>query len=241
MDFVVLRGCVCRRDDFWRKTILTKRPDLLAGERLPRPPLQKRSMENRVRLKAAALHLFGERGYEGTSIGAIAARAKLATGGFYLHYRSKRQLLLVLMDELLEGLSRIDLNPASKSDVTETVPQNPRVALRAILARAFSEDLAYLGACRAWQEAVLSDRDLAQQETQIHAWTTARTGKLFEALQKLPGARRHVEVKGLANTMDSLFWSLLGRASAISRAQLKSQVDAAAHLIYHAIFADSVG
>jgi AcrR family transcriptional regulator len=175
MDFVVLRGCFRRSGDFRREALLRKRPDLLAGEKLPRSPQQKRSIENRARLKVAALCLFGERGYEGTSIGAIAARARLATGGFYLHFRSKRQLLLVLMEELLEGLSRIDLDPAPNSEGRATVAQNPQQALRELLARAFSKDLAYLGACRAWREAVLSDRELARREKQIHAWTAART------------------------------------------------------------------
>ena len=235
---MVLRGCFRRRGDFRREALLRKRPDLLAGETLPRSPLQNRSIENRARLKTAALRLFGERGYEGTSIGAVAARARLATGGFYLHFRSKRQLLLVLMDEFLEGLSRIDLNPAPNSHGRARAAKNPKDALRDLLARAFSQDLAYLGACRAWREAVLSDPELARQEKQIHAWTTARTKSVLDSLQQLPGARRGVDGNNLAGMVDRLFWSLLGQASGISRAQLNSQMDAAAHLIYHAIFAD---
>jgi AcrR family transcriptional regulator len=148
------------------KMAAKKRPNLLAGEDRPADPRQKRSLEKRTRLKAAGLALFAEKGFEGTSIDDIARRAKLAVGGFYQHFRSKRQLLLVLMDELLEKLSRLDLRPQSMSD--------PRTGLRELLARAFSHDLQYMGAYRAWQEAALSDPDLARKERQIHAWTTTR-------------------------------------------------------------------
>ncbi len=143
------------------------------------------------------------------------------------------------MDDLLEGLSRIDLSTATRSDGDKRAAVHPREMLRGLLARAFSHDLAYLGACRAWREAALSDRELEQLETQIHAWSTERTIRLFEALQKFRGARRNIEIRGLASTMDSLFWSLLGRASQMSRAELNRQVDAATQLIYHAIFTDA--
>ena len=135
---------------------MKKRPDLLAGENLPAQPQQQRSLDKLTRLKAAALDLFGERGYEGTAIGEVAGRARLAVGGYYQHFRSKRQLLLVLMDELLEGLSRLDLNPGAMTDV--------RAGIRGLLSRAFSADFHYLGAYLAWQEAMLSDPELALKQ-----------------------------------------------------------------------------
>src|SRR5262245_59283539 len=117
------------------------RPELLAGEQLPSPPRQRRSLENRERVKAAALRLFSRNGYARTSIDDIAAEAELAVGGFYLHFRTKRQLLVALMDDFLHALSAVDLElPASAE---------PRRALRALLARAFSTDLRFLGAYRA--------------------------------------------------------------------------------------------
>lgn len=206
------------------------RPELLAGEALPPPPRQQRSSENRERLKAAALELFGGRGYEGTGVDDIAARARLAVGSFYQHYRSKRQLLLALMDELLDRLSRLELR--------FDVPADVRAALRELLARAFSTDLEFLGAYRAWQEAVLSDADLLKKHERIHAWTTARVRTVFERLQQLPGARRGLDLDGLARAMDSFFWSLIAQAVRLSRKELDRSLDAATHLIYHALFAD---
>jgi len=207
------------------------RPNLLAGEDLPPEPHQKRSLEKRAGLKAAALALFGEKGYERTSIEEVARRAGLAIGSFYQHFRSKRQLLLALMDELLEKLSRLDLRPQAATDV--------RAALRQLLGRAFSHDLRYLGAYRAWQEAVLSDSALARKQKQIHDWTAARSAALFHLLQQHPYARPGVNIPALARVMDAFFWSLLARAAQMPAPELNQWLDSSTHLIYHALFADT--
>jgi len=206
------------------------RPKLLAGEDLPPEPQQKRSLEKRARLKAAGLSLFGEKGYESTSVDEIARRAKLAVGSFYQHFRSKRQLLLALMDELLEKLSQLEFRPGNASDV--------RAVVHDLLSRAFSHDLQYLGAYRAWQEAALSDPGLAQKQLEIHDWTTGRVTTVFQLLQRLPGARPGVDVPGLARVMDSFFWSLLARAVSMPALELNQWIDSATHLIYHAMFID---
>jgi AcrR family transcriptional regulator len=208
------------------------RPNLLAGQDLPHQPRQERSIDKRARLKAAGLALFGEKGYEGTSIEDIARRANLAVGGFYLHFRSKRQLLLVLMDELLEKLSQMDLRPKGAADI--------RAGLRGFLSRALATDLQFLGAYRAWREAALSDVDLAGNEQEIRAWTTARVMMAFTLLQELPGARPQVDVAGLARVMDSFFWNLLAEAIRLPERELAQWIDAASHLVYHALFRDEI-
>ena len=210
---------------------MKRRPELLAGEDLPPQPRQQRSRNKRAKLNRAALALFGEKGYEATSIEEIAARATLAVGSFYQHYRSKRQLLLVLMDEFLRAMERLDLRPAMARDV--------RAGLRELLARGFAADVHYLGVCRAWEEAVLSDADLALRQQQIRSWTRSRAEHLFRVLQGLPGARQEVNVASLAEVIDNLFWSLLAQAVRMRRVELDRWIDAANHLIYHALFTDA--
>jgi AcrR family transcriptional regulator len=210
--------------------IVRTRPNLLAGENLRAAPLQKRSLEKRRRLKAAGLTLFGEKGYENTSIDEIARRAKLAVGSFYQHFRSKRQLLLALMDELLEKLSQLDFQPQAAADI--------RAGIRGLLARAFAHDLRYLGAYRAWQEAALSDPGLVKKQQEIHNWTTGRVLRVFQFLQTLPGARRDVDSSGLARAMDTFFWSRLAQAGRLPKAELEQWIDSATHLMYHAMFTD---
>ena len=206
------------------------RPNLLQGEELLPNPLQTRSREKRVRLKEAGLALFCEKGYERTSIDEIALKAHLAVGGFYQHFRSKRQLLLSLMDEFLEDLSQLDLRPRDTSDL--------RASLRTFLSHALSTDLPYLGAYRAWREAIITDPDLAQKEIEIRAWTSSRVFTAFSLLQQLPGARLGVDVQGLASVMDSFFWSLLAQAVTLPEMQMESWIDSAAHIVYHALFID---
>ncbi len=184
-----------------------------------------------ARLKSAALDLFAEQGYEKTSIDQISLRAKLAVGGFYQHFRSKRQLLLVLMDDLLEQLNQLNLRPDVGVDI--------RTGLHRMLAQAFSVDLRYLGVYRAWQEAVLSDPDLSHAHQTIHGWTTARVLKVFKALSQLPGARSGVDVVVLARVMDTFFWSLLAEALRLPKGERHKRVESATHLIYHAMFVDS--
>jgi AcrR family transcriptional regulator len=206
------------------------RPNLLAGEDLPPAPVQSRSRDKRNRLKTAALELFGEYGYEQTSIDQIAMRASVAVGGFYQYFRSKRQLLLALMDELVEKLSLLNLRPQASANVRE--------GLRSFLSRAFSTDLQFLGAYRAWREAAISDPELADKETAIRAWTTERVFTAFSLLQQMPGARSDVDVRALAKVMDTFFWTLLAEATRVTNAQLQQWIDSATHLIYHALFTD---
>jgi len=213
---------------------VNRRPNLLSGEDLPRAPLQKRSIVKRARLHEAALALFGEKGYETTSVEEIASRAGLAVGTLYQHYRSKRQLLLVLMDDLLEKLNGLDFRVPSEGGRGDV-----RSILRHLLARAFTADLHYLGAYRAWQEAMLSEPSLARENAAIHKWTSARVETVFRALQRHPAARRDIDVASLAQAMDSFFWSLLGQAQQMAKPALRRKVDAATHLIFHALFRDS--
>jgi hypothetical protein len=112
------------------------------------------------------------------------------------------------MDELLDKLSGLDLQPQTAPD--------PRTMLHTLLSNAFAHDLHYLGAYRAWQEAVLSDTEL----------------------QRMPGARTEVDIRTLARVMDQFFWSLLAQAALMRKPELNRWLDTATHLIYHALFTD---
>jgi AcrR family transcriptional regulator len=205
---------------------LPKRPNLLIGEKLPPMPAQRRSREKREALVRAALELFGRDGFEATAIGAIARRAKIAVGGFYQHFRSKHQLLLVLMDDLLQKLERVDMRPAVDS---------LRGAIEVVLRAGLATDLAYAGAYKAWREARLSDRRLAALDGRIRAWTTARLTATFGALQQLSGARRDIDVALFAALMDRLFWDLLG-TTMLADSRL---IGALVQIIVHTLFEDA--
>lgn len=76
----------------------------------------------RERLIAAAIELFAENGYEGTSVGEIETAAGLAprSGALYKHFRSKRALLGAALAERMDAIdlldARMDLIPSGDLD-----------------------------------------------------------------------------------------------------------------------------
>lgn len=74
----------------------------------------------------AALELFGRNGYEATAIGDIASRARASIGAFYQYFRSKRQLLLVLMNELLAKLEHVEMRPQGAPDLRSGIERTDR-------------------------------------------------------------------------------------------------------------------
>lgn len=68
-------------------------------------------VDRRHQITEAAVSAFAERGYHGTRIRDVAARAGVADGTIYLYFRNKEDLLLSIfetkMDQLLAGLAAI--------------------------------------------------------------------------------------------------------------------------------------
>jgi AcrR family transcriptional regulator len=205
----------------------SQRPNMIEGEQLGRAPSQQRSRLKRDALLHAAVDLFARHGYEATAIEDIARRAHTSVGAFYQYFRSKRQILLVLMNELLEKLERVDMQPQGAADL--------RSAIQSVLRAGLAADLEYAGAYRAWREAMLSDAELAALDERVRSWTTGRLRAVFGMLAQLPGARKDVDVSLFAALMDRLFWDLLA-------SPLRSDprlVEIVAHTIHSSLFRDS--
>lgn len=205
-------------------------PALRTREPWRDPPRQARSLIRRKQLLDAGRLLFAEKGFEATSIAEIAAKAGMAVGAFYLYFRSKQQLLVALMNELLERLAAVALRPEAGSDI--------RQGLRNFLASVFRVDLHYFGVVRAWQEASLTDPELGSLQSSIQAWTEARIMRVFQLLQTFPEARADCDLIPFARLMDRHFWSLLARASKLPRKQFDREIGTAADVIYHYLFRD---
>lgn len=208
-----------------------ERPDLLAGERLPPPPKQERSRRKRDALLAAGLALFGERGYEETTVEAIAAGAGVAVGGFYQHFASKRQLLLVLMDRLLGEIAAFTAGAAGGAP---GAGGEVRAGIAAQVRGGLVLDWAYAGAYRAWREAAVVDGGLRALHARIEAWTAGRIELLLRGLSLAPGARPGVDLATLAGVLSALFW----RLAEAPLARPEPVIEAVTDLIYHALIAD---
>jgi TetR/AcrR family transcriptional regulator, cholesterol catabolism regulator len=65
---------------------------------------ERKKVEVRDRIRAAALSLFRERGYEATTVEEIAERADVAKGTFFNYFPRKDSLLVALGEEMMEQL-----------------------------------------------------------------------------------------------------------------------------------------
>lgn len=203
------------------------RPNPLADELLSEPPRQARSRRAHEALIAAALSRFAETGYEATSIDGIATQAGVAVGAFYLHFRSKRQVLLVLLDRLLQEL---EFTPV-------LAPGADAAAIIDLLRECFRKELSFAGVYRAWREAALRDSSLAAFDARLEAWTTARAADLLNAAAARPGARSNVDTPTLARMLSVIFWRSLN-APAADRNALANTLAA---VVTHAVFEDAAG
>jgi AcrR family transcriptional regulator len=207
------------------------RPDLLAGQQFPPPPKQARSRQKRDALLQSALALFAERGYEETTIEEIAHHAGVAVGGFYQHFASKRQILLVLMDHLLAEIA------APMPEAGFAGFQSIQDLIAQLVRRGLQVDWSYAGAYRAWREASVQDRELRALAQQIDQWTASLLELLLQGLLQLPGARRDVDSAILAAEINLLFLQL-AEVPPTEQAMIDRIVAGLTHLIYHALFTD---
>ena len=74
--------------------------------------------DTKERILDAALSLFAQSGYLGTSMSDIAARLGITKGALYKHYASKQEIL----DSITERMNRADYERAAEYDMPETQP-----------------------------------------------------------------------------------------------------------------------
>jgi TetR/AcrR family transcriptional regulator, cholesterol catabolism regulator len=104
------------------------------------------STDTLERLFDAAISLIGEHGYAGTTVDEIVARAGVAKGTVYYHFKSKADLVSALLEDGLERLA------ASFREETEGA-QTPLEALRALV----HAELAYIQRYQAFSKLVMSE------------------------------------------------------------------------------------
>jgi len=215
--------------------LLMGRPQLLAGLDLPPLPQQERSRLKREALLQAGLQLFQESGYEATTVEAVAQRAGVALGGFYQHFRSKRQLLLVLMDRLVQEIEQVDLRLEFGADA------DPQAVLEGLVRFSLTLDLAYAGVHRAWGEVIIHDAELAGYQRDIERWTASLAQGLMQGIALLPGARSDLDLHTLSWIVTLLFWKLAAQIAATpAPLELDAVVRGLIHLLYHALFQDRI-
>ena len=96
----------------------------LMADRIP-SKRQQQAAATQEQLLDAARAVFGERGYQATTVGAITTRANTAHGTFYLYFRNKQDVFAGVMTSVTDELYREADLASSASD--------PRAALEGIL------------------------------------------------------------------------------------------------------------
>ncbi len=205
-------------------TVVGKRPNVLSGEFLAQPARRERSRLARAALLRAALSRFAAHGYDATTVEEIAKDAGVAVGGFYQHFRSKRQVLLILLDQLLAELETV---PSWR-------PGDGAAAILECIHCRFTGTWHFAGVYRAWREAALRDASLTAIQASIEAWTAVKGAAALNAVAADPGARRNVDVPTLSYMLSVIFLRLL-ESNVPNRTAVADTVVA---LVTHALFAD---
>jgi AcrR family transcriptional regulator len=124
----------------------------------------------------------------------ITARANVAVGAFYVYFRSKRQLLIELMNLLLQRLQSIELTLPAGADV--------RRGLRTFLRAALRADRENYGVVRAWNEAASTDAELAKMRGVIEGWTQRRVRGVFVSVGERLGTAPPADLDTFARIID---------------------------------------
>lgn len=209
------------------KAYLSPVPQLVNEQDLPRVPQQARSRTKRDAMLEAALVLFREHGYEAVRVEEIATRAGSGVGTFYAYFRSKQQLLLVLMQRYLETMLALDLLTVDRT-------QSLRAIISQAVRRAFIPDRAYAGLWRAWREAVTIDPDLATIDRQLTCWMDTNVVVLIENFATLAPLRADLDRQATATVINAMLLQLSQHPLLGSDAVL----EAAANMIYHTLFVE---
>jgi AcrR family transcriptional regulator len=115
------------------------------GSRTERP--QASPLPPAERLLAAAEELFGERSYRQATVAEICARAGIATGSFYAHFRSKAEIFAAVVRRI-----NADLRAAMRRAIEQAADQRERE--RAAF-RAFFEMLSK----RPWMDRIVRESE----------------------------------------------------------------------------------
>lgn len=105
----------------------------------------------KARLIDAAMHQFEVAGYEGASVGELAAKASVTTGALYHHFESKLGLYLVVRTDLEKRITE------RMAGAAETTCGRGRAAVRAALLVAFDAAVRF-GTCRILAEPLRVNR-----------------------------------------------------------------------------------
>lgn len=121
-----------------------------------------------LRLERAALELFAEHGYSGTTVPAIAERAGLTTRTFFRHFADKRDVLFLREREFPEVVSRLVIDAPAGLDP---------------LALAMHGFEAAAGELERWRSEIMARRAVIRSDPRLRERELLKTAALAESVR----------------------------------------------------------
>lgn len=106
------------------------------AEGAEKPPALSRTDRKRADIVAAAKEVFFAEGYAHASMDQITARSGVSKATVYAHYRSKDELLLAVVEDVLQGIRAAMTELPSEDDFRTWLVQLGRIASRQITSEA---------------------------------------------------------------------------------------------------------
>jgi AcrR family transcriptional regulator len=142
--------------------------------------------DTRERIAAAAFELFADRGYEGTTVDAIAEQAGIARRTFFRYFRSKDDVIFPDHDALLEAVQRV-------LDASGSLPAIDAVCagVRQVFQSYVNDPLVSVQRYRISRSVpALRDRELASVQRYERAFSRYVRGRLAETYSEAEAALR---------------------------------------------------
>jgi AcrR family transcriptional regulator len=166
---------------------------------------QQQAAATQEQLLCAARDVFGDRGYQGTTVGAITTRANTAHGTFYLYFRNKDEAFSEVVDGVMREIHDQVLN------LTVHTETDLRVLLRVALRRFFEAFGANREIWRTLLEGALSTPEIAQRWVGISRGFHERVKVVLDELQAA-GLIRPVDSASMAVAIASMGqWMAMSR------------------------------
>jgi len=142
---------------------------------------QEQAASTQRQLLAAAVAVFEEKGYQGTTVGAITDRANTAHGTFYLYFRNKEDAFCQVIEGVVLGEFAVEALGSPAKD--------PRATIEASLRNFVAVYHRHEGLWRALMEGMLASPRVQQLWLELRRDLVLQLSAAFEA-QQATGALR---------------------------------------------------
>ena len=186
--------------------------------------LPKRRPKNRKEeILGVAAELFARRGYAGVSVDEIGDRVGITGPALYRHFRSKRDVLTVILDRTMDALSGAATDPPGHRDVGLADPADP---LRRIISRTTAVAMDSPAAFTVWlREARHHDPDTMSQFVELRR----RSGVRWHAAERQANASlTKAELRVREEAVVAVINALSRKPTAVTRTRLEELATACA-------------